>query len=52
MKNITYEMKILTEKLEFTKLNVIYALMLLDNTTEMFIKISNDVIGMNNLVES
>jgi hypothetical protein len=52
MKNIMYKMKILTEKLEAIELNVIDALMLLNNAIEILKDINNDDIGMNNLVES
>lgn len=50
MKNIMYRMKILTEKLESIELNVIDALMLLNNTIEILKDINNDDACMNNLV--
>lgn len=52
MKNIMYKMKILTEKLKAIELNVIDALMLLNNTIEILKDINNDDAGMENLVES
>uniref|UniRef100_A0A2S2PY56 Uncharacterized protein n=1 Tax=Sipha flava TaxID=143950 RepID=A0A2S2PY56_9HEMI len=52
MKNIMYKMKVLTEKLEAIELNVIDALMLLNNINDILKEINNDDVGMDNLVEN